>query len=104
MSKLSIEEKEELMRALAVKHPVFATLNNMIEGAFPAGLTGMLQIQEDIEEFKSFEGTDEEFTELLKNKRKAFRQKNDIEDIDISDEDVEKFTNAAKLVKIITKK
>ena len=104
MSKATIEEQEKIMRALASKHPLFAMINTMIDDSFSYGLAGMLQIQEDIEELKSFEGTDEEFTELLRNKRKAFRQKNDIEDIDISDEDMEKFTNAAKLVKIITKK
>jgi len=99
---LTIEEKEKLMKSLAEKHPAIATINKMINDYFPYGLKGILQIEEDIEELKSFEGTDEEFTLLMRKKRDEFRKRNGIEDIAISDDEREKFENIAKLVKIIT--
>jgi hypothetical protein len=93
---LSIEEKEKLMKTMGEKHPIFATVNRMID-SLPCGMKGLLQIQETIDELKNFEGSDEEFYTLLRNKRTAFRKSNGLEDF--TEDEFEKFNEIAKFVK-----
>lgn len=104
MPELTTEQEAELLRNLAAKHPIVATAVNMIDSVMPYGLEGMLEIQKDIEEIKNFEGDNDAFTQMLRDKRTAFRKKHNLTEAnDMTEEEELKYKAVANLVKEITK-
>lgn len=104
MPELTTEQEAELLRNLAAKHPLIASVTAMIDNSMPYGLEGMLEIQKDIEEIKTFEGDTDAFNQMLRDKRTAFRKKHNLTEAnDMTEEEEQKYKQIAKLVKEITK-
>ena len=103
MTKLTPEEEAQIIRKVASKHPILQTVIAMADNTMPYGLEGMLDMQKDIDDLKTFEGTDDEFTQLLRNKRDAFRKKHNLtDDNDMTEEEELKYKAVANLVKDLT--
>ena len=103
MPELTPEEEEQIIRKTASKHPILQTVIAMADNTMPYGLEGMLDMQKDIDDLKTFEGTDDEFTQLLRNKRDTFRKKHNLtDDNDMTEEEEQKYKAVANLVKDIT--
>lgn len=104
MSELTPKQEADILRKVASKHPLLTSMLTMIDSTMPYGLEGMIAIQKDIEELQYFTGTDEEFTDLLRKKRKDFRESQGLtEDNNMTEEEEQKYKQIANLVKDLTK-